>query len=69
MGGGDTTLAILRRLGVRVLFPVREAAPGLPAFDIALPDGKPFQCVAKSGGFGPPNVLARLLQDGRKSTR
>jgi uncharacterized protein YgbK (DUF1537 family) len=69
MGGGDTTLAILQRLGVRVLFPVGEAAPGLPAFDIALPDGKPLRCVAKSGGFGPPDVLARLLQRGRRSAR
>lgn len=69
MGGGDTTLAILQRLGVRVLFPVGEAAPGLPAFDIALLNGKPLHCVAKSGGFGPPDVLARLLQRGRRSTR
>jgi uncharacterized protein YgbK (DUF1537 family) len=69
MGGGDTTLAILKRLGARVLFPVGEAAPGLPAFDIAPPDGKPLHCVAKSGGFGPPDVLAGLLQRGRRSTR
>jgi uncharacterized protein YgbK (DUF1537 family) len=69
MGGGDTTLAILGRLGARVLSPVGEVAPGLPAFDIALPDGEPLRCVAKSGGFGPPDVLARLLQRGRRSAR
>jgi D-threonate/D-erythronate kinase len=62
MGGGDTTLAILQRLGVRVLYPVGEAAPGLPAFDIVLSDGNPLRCVAKSGGFGTPDVLAGLLR-------
>jgi D-threonate/D-erythronate kinase len=69
MGGGDTTLAILQRLGTRVLFPVGEAAAGLPAFDTALPDSKLLRCVAKSGGFGPPDVLARLLQRERRSAR
>ena len=62
MGGGDTTLAILQRLGVRVVYPVGEAAPGLPTFDIVQSDGKPLRCVAKSGGFGAPDVLAGLLR-------
>jgi D-threonate/D-erythronate kinase len=61
MGGGDTTLAILKRLGARVLYPVGEAAPGLPAFDIALRGRKTLRCIAKSGGFGAPDVLAGLL--------
>jgi D-threonate/D-erythronate kinase len=62
MGGGDTTLAILQRLGVRVLYPVGEAAPGLPEFDIVQSDGRLLRCVAKSGGFGTPDVLAGLLR-------
>lgn len=61
MGGGDTTLAVLRRLGARVVYPVGEAAPGLPAFDITLADGSPLRCVAKSGGFGGRDVLADLF--------
>ena len=61
MGGGDTTLAILQRLGVLVVYPLGEAAPGLPTFDIVLSDGNPLRCVAKSGGFGAPDVLAELL--------
>ena len=48
MGGGDTTLAILRRLGAGVLHPVGEAAPGLPAFDIEFGSGTLLRCVASS---------------------
>jgi uncharacterized protein YgbK (DUF1537 family) len=66
MGGGETTLAILRRLGVRVLHPIGEAAPGLPAFDIALDGGKLLHCITKSGGFGSSDVLAGLLRAGRR---
>jgi D-threonate/D-erythronate kinase len=66
MGGGETTLAILRRLGVGVLHPIGEAAPGLPAFDIALGGGKSLRCITKSGGFGSRDVLVGLLQAGRR---
>ncbi|KQZ13443.1 hypothetical protein ASD44_04655 [Mesorhizobium sp. Root554] len=63
MGGGDTALAILSALGADVLFPRGEAAPGLPWFEIAMPNGKKLRCVVKSGGFGTIDVLSELLRE------
>lgn len=65
MGGGDTTLAVLAALGVRIVRPLGEAAPGLPWFRIAssstaASNGEQIACVAKSGGFGKLPVLAEL---------
>ncbi|WP_395446688.1 four-carbon acid sugar kinase family protein (plasmid) [Aminobacter sp. UC22_36] len=61
MGGGDTALAILGALGVDVLFPRGEVAPGLPWFTIATRHGEGLSCVVKSGGFGTVAVLSDLL--------
>lgn len=63
MGGGDTALAILSALGAEVLFPRGEAAPGLPWFEITMPNGKKLRCVVKSGGFGTIDVLSELLRE------
>lgn len=60
-GGGDTALAILQALGVTVVEPQGEAAPGLPWFWIVAPDRRRVRCVVKSGGFGDTGVLASLL--------
>ena len=69
MGGGDTALAILCALGIDVLFPQGEAAPGLPWFTIVPPHGGSMRCVVKSGGFGTVGVLSEFLavQDGRRA--
>lgn len=58
MSGGDTALAILRCLGVKVVCPQGEVAPGMPCFQ---PGGGRLHCVVKSGGFGDAGSLLRLL--------
>ena len=62
VGGCDTPLPILSALGVDVLFPRGEAAPGLPWFEISLPNSQNLRCVVKSGGFGTTDVLSGLLR-------
>jgi uncharacterized protein YgbK (DUF1537 family) len=66
-GGGDTALAILQALGVTVLEPQGEAAPGLPWFWISAGPGR-VRCVVKSGGFGDTGVLAGLLATQPRAT-
>lgn len=62
LSGGDTALAVLDALGVALVFPEGEAAPGLPWFRLGVGEELFLRCVVKSGGFGDPGVLARLLQ-------
>lgn len=61
LGGGDTALAVLGRLGARVVTPVGEPRPGLVAASIA---GGPagMLCLVKSGGFGTIDILAGLVE-------
>lgn len=61
MSGGDTALAVLDRLGVDLVRPRGEAAPGLPWFSIARPGLPDLTAVVKSGGFGESRCLAALL--------
>lgn len=61
LSGGDTALAVLDALGVTIVFPQGEAAPGLPWFLIERPNRPSIRCVVKSGGFGGPDTLANLL--------
>ncbi|MBB2791930.1 UNVERIFIED_ORG: uncharacterized protein YgbK (DUF1537 family) [Rhizobium pisi] len=61
VGGGDTALAILHALDVKVLTPKGEIEAGIPWFDVAAADGRPFRCAVKSGGFGKPDSLLRLV--------
>ncbi|HEY4199601.1 MAG TPA: four-carbon acid sugar kinase family protein [Devosiaceae bacterium] len=63
MSGGDTALAILDALGVSVVFPRGEAAPGLPWFLIEKGKHPSIRCVVKSGGFGGLDALAELLPE------
>ena len=56
LSGGATAQVILRRLGIRQLTLLGEALPGLP---VAETDG--LTVVTKSGGFGDPDTLSRLL--------
>lgn len=67
-GGGDTALAILEALGVAMIEPQGEAAPGLPWFWIIAPDRRHIRCVVKSGGFGDTEVLASLLASPPQAT-
>jgi uncharacterized protein YgbK (DUF1537 family) len=67
-GGGDTALAILRALGVTMVEPQGEAAPGLPWFRVHRPNLLPLQCVVKSGGFGDTEVLVGLLATMQQAT-
>lgn len=61
LSGGDTALAVLDALGVTLVFPQGEAAPGLPWFLIERENHPSIRCVVKSGGFGGANALADLL--------
>ena len=57
--GGDTALAIARRLGIRVLTPQRELSPGIPLS--AAPARPELRIATKSGGFGGPDALIDCL--------
>lgn len=61
VGGGDTALAVFQALGIRVLAPKGEIEAGVPWFDVAAEDGRHFRCAVKSGGFGNPDSLLRLV--------
>jgi uncharacterized protein YgbK (DUF1537 family) len=56
LSGGATAQVILQGLGVHALEVIGEALPGLP---ISRADG--LTVVSKSGGFGAPQTLIRLL--------
>jgi uncharacterized protein YgbK (DUF1537 family) len=62
MTGGDTAHFVCRALGIHALRLQREFAPGVP---LAIAEGGPFDGVSvvlKSGGFGEPDLLCRLLE-------
>ena len=59
--GGDTAVAVLRALECRILQVCGEAAPGLPWFEIHLGGGHRITTISKSGGFGDPGILSRLV--------
>ena len=56
ISGGATAQVVLRALGIGILQLAGEALPGLP---IARAAG--FTIITKSGGFGEPDALLRLL--------
>ena len=56
LSGGATAQVVLRALGIGILELQGEALPGLP---IARAGG--FTIITKSGGFGEPDALLRLL--------
>lgn len=62
MTGGDTAHFICRALGIDALRLQREFAPGVP---LAIAEGGSLDgvpIVLKSGGFGEPDLLCRLLE-------
>ncbi|WGF86764.1 four-carbon acid sugar kinase family protein [Marinivivus vitaminiproducens] len=58
--GGETAAALAVRLGLAWLDVQGEAMPGLPLCAAEI-DGKAATLVTKSGGFGDPDTLCRLL--------
>lgn len=56
--GGDTALALWREVGVDTLKPLREILPG-----VAASASGPFTFVTKAGGFGPTDLVARILEN------
>lgn len=60
VSGGETADLLLDRLGIGVLTVLAEVAPGLPICCAAAPWG-PLLVATKSGGFGPPELLCRLV--------
>jgi D-threonate/D-erythronate kinase len=58
--GGETADAILGSLGVGILEVEGEALPGVPVSSMVA-DGRRARLVTKSGGFGAPDALARIV--------
>jgi uncharacterized protein YgbK (DUF1537 family) len=59
--GGDTLRAVARALGWRGLRPLGELLPGVPVSWTAGGHG-PRLVVSKAGGYGPPDMLVRMLR-------
>jgi uncharacterized protein YgbK (DUF1537 family) len=57
--GGDTAYGVVRALGSPLIHPLGEALPGVPVSRLAYA-GRDLHLVTKAGGFGPPDLLARL---------
>lgn len=57
--GGDTARAILQRLGCQEIHPIMELLPGVPVSRIDA-GGRPLTLITKAGGFGPPDLIARV---------
>lgn len=60
--GGDTALALIRRLDVRCLDPVRELGPGVVLSHARFKD-RELWLVTKSGAFGQDDFLPKLDQE------
>jgi uncharacterized protein YgbK (DUF1537 family) len=56
ISGGATAQTVLRALGIQVLDLQGEALPGIPVARAGR-----FTIITKSGGFGQPNALAKVL--------
>src|SRR5262249_47927963 len=58
--GGDTAFGILESLGAPPVRPLGEIRPGIP---VSFMTGRSEVLVTKAGGFGPPDLVARLGKD------
>lgn len=61
LSGGDTAQAVLHRLGVSSLWVVAEILPGIPACRAVDGPWQGLPVVTKSGGFGAPDALIRVV--------
>jgi uncharacterized protein YgbK (DUF1537 family) len=59
--GGDTVIGLLQQLHVHTLVPVCEIAPGTILSQFIY-QGKNYQLITKSGGFGDENLLLKLMR-------
>jgi uncharacterized protein YgbK (DUF1537 family) len=59
--GGDTAGAVLGHLGCGLLRILGEVEPGVPISE-ARYEGRPLRVVTKAGGFGSPDLFARIAQ-------
>lgn len=59
--GGDTLLALMRTVNVAELIPVCELATGVVLTKFVY-QGKPYDIISKSGGFGDPDLLCKLAE-------
>ncbi|SDL17880.1 four-carbon acid sugar kinase family protein [Aliiruegeria lutimaris] len=59
--GGETAAAILRKLDVGLLEISGELLPGVP-FSRSLDGPRTIDIITKSGGFGPPDTLVKLVE-------
>jgi uncharacterized protein YgbK (DUF1537 family) len=55
--GGDTAFGIFQSLGAPPVRPLGEIQPGVP---VSFMTGRPEVLITKAGGFGPPDLVARL---------
>jgi uncharacterized protein YgbK (DUF1537 family) len=55
--GGDTSCAVLRRLGIAALWPAGELMPG-----VALSTVREMMIVTKAGGFGGVDIVSEILR-------
>lgn len=58
--GGDTAAAVMDAIDARQLVPEYELAPGVPVARIEGAGG--VRLITKSGGFGDPGVLSRIVR-------
>lgn len=58
--GGDTLLAFLESIQCRTLTPICEPQPGVVLFRVGY-RGREYEILAKSGGFGEPDLFLQLL--------
>lgn len=61
--GGETAVAVLRRLGCGYLEVVGEIDPGVPV-SAARFGGRPVHIVTKAGGFGTEDLFVRIADGG-----
>ena len=58
--GGESAAALLARLQISELDVLGEILPGVPVARCA--NGPPMLLITKSGGFGPPDTLVKLVK-------
>jgi len=61
--GGDTTMALMKVLGIEFLTPLEEIISGVP---VSVCNEGNLCLITKSGGFGDEDVLVRILNQSRQ---
>lgn len=66
--GGDILMGFVQALGTYEITPIRELFTGTVLSTVQL-DGKTQLLISKSGGFGDPDVILRLLDTLQTTTK